>query len=178
MLVIIHLGGIMYKRKDFIWMDVYNLKGKKIGVITDLLINMSENVVKGFVISGISILKRSSTVLVEDIVSFNEYMIIEKLNKNYCYLSFDNLRGLEVVDDSGNIDGIIEEIIFDSSNFKIKGLIISRGILQNFTQGKKVILQQDYIIGDKNVFHVNKNKKFNFVTIFHKLNLEDGENEK
>lgn len=167
----------MYKRKDFILMDVYDLNGKKIGAITDLLINMDENSVKGFVVSPINIFKKSSSVLVEDIVSFNEYMIVKKLNKSN-YLEFENIRGLDVIDDLGLIYGIVEEIIFNLADFKIKGLIVSRGIFQNFNHGKKVILQNDYIIGDKNIFYINKNKKFNFVTAFHKLNVEDGENEK
>lgn len=166
----------MYKRKDFILMDVYNLNGKKMGNITDVLINMNENTVKGFVISSNNIFKKSSSLLIEDIVSFNEYMIIKKIKKSN-YLEFENIRGFDVVDDLGLIDGIVEEIIFDTINFKIKGLIVSRGIFQDFTYGKKIILHNDYIIGDKNIFYVNKNKNFNFVTAFHKLNFKDGENE-
>ena len=167
----------MHKRKNFMLMDVYNLNGKKIGVITDLLINIDENKVKGFVVSSINIFKKSSSVLIEDIVSFNQYMIIKKLNKSNC-LKFESIRGLDVIDDLGLIEGIVEEIIFNSSTFKIKGLVVSRGILQNFKCGKKVILQKDYIIGDKNIFYINKNKKFNFVTVFHNLNVEEDRNEK
>ncbi|AJA48221.1 hypothetical protein CPAST_c21510 [Clostridium pasteurianum DSM 525 = ATCC 6013] len=167
----------MYRRKDFMWMYVYDLQGKKLGFIRDLIIDMNENSVKGFVVSGMSLLKSVSTVLVKDIVSFNKYMIVKKLSKDN-YLKFNNIRGLDVIDNSGNVEGIVEEIIFQISNFKIKGLIISRGILCNFKEGKKVILQRDYIIGDRNILHIDKNKKFNFVTVFHKLNLEDGENEK
>lgn len=166
----------MYKRKDFILMEVYNLKGKKIGAITDVIIDINVNAVKGFVISSNNIFKKSSSVLIEDVVSFNEYMITKKIMKSN-YLEFENIRGFDVVDDLGFIDGIVEEIIFDTTNFKIKGLIVSRGIFQDFTYGKKIILYNDYIIGDKNIFYVNKNKKLNFVTAFHKLNLKDGENE-
>lgn len=168
---------MMYRRKDFILMDVYNLQGKKIGVITDLLINMDDNSVKGFVITPTTILKKTSSALIEDIVSFNEYMIIKKLNKSH-YLKFDIIRGLDVIDDLGYVEGVIEEIIFNIFTFKIKGLILSRGLLQNFYYGKKVILQEDYIIGDENVFYINRNKKIRFATTFHKLNVEDGENEK
>lgn len=176
-MVIISLGGNMYKRKDFMWMYVYNLKGKKLGVITDLIIDMNENSVKGFIVSGMSLLKRIAIVLIEDIVSFNEYMIVKKVG-THKYLKFDNIRGLDVIDDLGNIEGVVEEIIFEIPSFKIKGLLVSRGFLCNFKKGKKIILQEDYVIGDKNILHIDKNKKFDFVTAFHKLNIEDGENEK
>ncbi|WP_287822176.1 PRC-barrel domain-containing protein [Clostridium sp.] len=167
----------MYRRKDFILMDVYDLKGKKIGAIMDLLIDMDANSVRGFVISPTTILKKSANVLIEDIVSFNEYMIIKKLNKSN-YLKFNTIKGLEVIDNIGCVGGIVEEIIFNLFTFKIKGLIVSRGFLQNFYHGKKIILQDDYIIGDKNIFYINKNRKFKFMTNFHKLNVKDGENEK
>lgn len=174
---IISLGGNMYKRKDFIWMNVYNLKGKKIGVVTDLLININENYITGFVISRINLLKKTSVVLIEDIISFDNYMIAKKLSEGR-YISFNEIRGLDVIDNLGNIHGVVEEIIFQAYDFKIKGLVVSRSIIENFKKGKKIILQQDYIIGDRNILYINKNKKFNFISIFHKLNLEESKHEK
>lgn len=164
----------MYRVKDFILMEVFNVNGKKIGYIKDILIDFNKKRVIGFKVSSSGIFSNSINVLNEDIISFNNVMIVDKFNKNR-YFSFSEIKGLDTVDTCGNIIGMIEECIFRKNDFYITGLLISTGFFNNLINGKLVIPVCNTILGDDNLLNYKQCDKFSLRSMPHKLFKEDGE---
>ncbi|MCS4481459.1 PRC-barrel domain-containing protein [Clostridium botulinum] len=86
--------------------------------------------------SSYNILNKNNIVLVEDIISINKNMVVKKLERGQ-YLSFNDIKHLEVIDIEGVLMGVIEDIIINEGNFRIVAIIISMGFLNNFIKGKK-----------------------------------------
>ncbi|MDF2880998.1 MAG: photosystem reaction center subunit [Clostridiaceae bacterium] len=160
--------------KDFILMEVFNVNGRKIGYIKDILMDFNKKKVMGFKVSSSGIFSNSINVLAEDIISFNNVMIVSRFNKNK-YFSFSEIKGLDTVDTCGNIIGMIEECIFSENDLSITGLLISTGFFNNFINGKLVIPICNTILGDDNLLNYKQCGKFNLRSMPHKLFKEDGE---
>jgi len=151
----------MYKKKDFIFMDVFNNKGKKIGYINDILIDCHKEKVIGFNIIPKRFFKKNMSVLKEDIVYYNNTMVIRKIAR-YKSLGFSEINNMDVIDNKGNVIGIVEDIIFDEYTFQIHAIIVSVGFLKRFTEGKKIILLKDILFGERNLLNFNCSNMINF----------------
>lgn len=158
----------MYRSKDFILMDVIDIGGKKIGFIRDILINFNKGFVLGFNISPSKMFKKDLNVLKEDVLAFNNNMIVKNTSEEE-FLKLSDFKSMDVIDIKGNILGLMEDIIFDINNFKIKGLVISTGFIHNLIHGKKVFLINDLILGEKNILYYADAKKICFTTIPHEI---------
>ncbi|MCY6356779.1 PRC-barrel domain-containing protein [Clostridium sp. ZS2-4] len=158
----------MYRSKDFLLMEVVDIKGKKIGFIKDILIDFNEGFVIGFNISSYNLFHKSVNVLKKDIISFNNNMIIKK-NFREERLEFFTLKGIDVLDRCGDVIGIMEDIIFDNFSFEIIGVVVSKGLIANFINGKKIFLTKELILGEKNILYYGKNSKMNFKTMPHDI---------
>lgn len=152
-------------------MDVNDINGKTIGYIKDVLVDFNEGRVIGFVVSCYKFLQNNLTIFVEDIISFNKDMIVSKISKNK-KLKLSEIKNMDIVNIFGEIIGITEEVLFDKNTFRINGLIISQGFFRNFTEGKKVILTNEIIIGEENILFFGCFNKVNFFTMPHKLFME------
>ncbi|MCS4447229.1 PRC-barrel domain-containing protein [Clostridium botulinum] len=126
----------MYRSKYFKYMNVYYSNGKKVGFIKDILVDFNEERIIGFCVSSYKILNKNNIVLIEDIISINKNMVVKKLERGK-YLSFNDIKHLEVIDIEGVLMGVIEDIIINEGNFRIVAIIISMGFLNNFIKGKK-----------------------------------------
>lgn len=157
----------MFRIKDFTMMDVVYVSGKKVGFIKDVILNFNSGKVIGFSVSPYNLFIKSVTVLKEDILAFNEIMIVKDTCKA-SYLNFKEYKNMEVVDRCGNLIGMLEDIIFDN-NFKIKGVLISGGIIRKLFEGKKVALINEIIVGEDSILLVKELNKFDFVSIPHSL---------
>ncbi|MCY6959426.1 PRC-barrel domain-containing protein [Clostridium brassicae] len=158
----------MYRSKDFLLMEVLNTKGKKIGFINDILIDFSKGYIEGFSVCCSNLLNKNMSILKEDIISFNENIIVAKSVKEE-KLRFFKLKGMEVIDRHGNDMGVMEDIIFDDYSFKIYGLIISRGLINNFIKGKKIFLIKQLLLGDKDILYYGDETKIKFKTMPHNI---------
>lgn len=167
----------MYRTRDFTLMDVISVNGKKLGFINDILIDFNKKKVVGFSISSTSLLKKNLKVMAQDIVSFNSVMVITETFKGE-FLQFKDIRGMDVKDRRGNIIGMIEDILFDEDSFIIGAVIISTGFITNFILGKKIILINDLVLGEKNILYNERNANLNFISLPHKLFMEDDVSEK
>lgn len=167
----------MYRKKDFNYMDVIHISGKKIGFVNDLLIDMNEKKVKGFSVSSYSLFQKSTCIFMEDIISFDTVMIVSRTSKQK-YLPFNELKNMDVTDGCGNIIGMVEEIVFEPEHFKIMGMVASTGFINNFIQGKEILLTDNLLIGDNNILYHDKCEKMKLKSIPHILPLEDDEDEK
>ncbi|EJO5348036.1 PRC-barrel domain-containing protein [Clostridium botulinum] len=152
----------MYRSKYFKYMNVYYSNGKKAGFIKDILLDFNEEKIIGFLVSSYKILNKNNIVLIENIISINKNMVIKKLERGN-YLSFKDIKHLEVVDIDGGLLGVIEDIIIDEDIFKIAAIIISMGFLNNFIKGKKLISPNEIILGEKNLLYFNyKSRNLDF----------------
>ncbi|MEA4826360.1 MAG: PRC-barrel domain-containing protein [Clostridium sp.] len=158
----------MYRSKDFMLMDVMGISGRKMGFIRDVLVNFHSGYVIGFCISPYKIFQKTHSILKEDIITFNSHMVVKETRDNKG-LKLSEFKGMDVFDISGNIVGMIEDIIFDDNTFKINGVVISTGLIRNLIDGKKIFLISELILGEKNVLYFNENTKMSFVTIPHEL---------
>lgn len=158
----------MYRSKDFILMDVININGKRIGFIDDILVDFHSGYVTGFSISASKLFKKSISVEKENILTFNGKMVVNKISYNK-FLKFSDFKGMDVIDCNGNIIGMFEDIIFNSYDFKINGVIISRGFLGNIISGKRVHLIKDLILGDKNILYFGGSDNIKFITLPHEI---------
>jgi len=158
-------------------MEVKDIKGKRLGFIKDIDINFSDSRIVGFILSPYNIFKKDVKVLLEDVIIFNDVMIIKKISRNKT-LEFSSIKGMDVIDKNNNILGMVEEMIFDGLDFKIQGLIISSGILKDYTLGKRVLLLKNLILGENNILCICDDKKIELFSRAHKIILEEERNEK
>jgi len=167
----------MLRSKDFLLMDVLDIKGKKIGYIKDLLVDFNGGHVEGFVISTYKLFQGDLYVLAENIISFNRSMIVGKCVKDKRF-ELKQLKGMDVLNRYGNIIGMVEDILFDCNTFTIKGVLVSTGFIRNFILGKKIILTNRVILGEENLWCYGDCNKLSLVSIPHKLAMEVGCDEK
>lgn len=158
----------MYRSKDFLLMEVLNIQGKRMGFINDILINFNRGYIEGFGVCCSNLLNKNMSILKEDIISFNDNMIVKKSVKEE-KLRFFKLKGMEVIDRYGDNMGIVEDIIFDDNSFEIYGLILSRGLINNFINGKKVLLIRQLLLGDRDILYYGDESKIKFKTMPHHI---------
>lgn len=161
----------MFRTKDFILMDVADIRGKRIGFIKDIIIDFHNGKVTGFVVSSYKLFQNTINVLRENIVSFNKAMIINGWNKN-SYLTFSKIKGMDIINKHGDIIGITEDILFHEFTFKIHGLIVSTGFIKNIIAGKKILLINSIILGERSILHYKDKSNIDFVSVPHKLFTE------
>lgn len=158
----------MYRSKDFVLMDAIDINGKKVGFIRDVLVNFNKGFVIGFSITPSRMFKRCLSVLREDILTFHYNMIVKKTGEEEL-LKLSDFKGMDVIDYKGHVLGMVEDIIFDINNFKIKGIVVSTGFIRNLIHGKKIFLIKDLILGDKSILYFGDSKRICFTTIPHEL---------
>lgn len=158
----------MYRSKDFLFMDIIDIRGRKQGSIKDILVNFYKGSVTGFSISSTKAYKKCLTVQKEDIIAFNSNMIVKNIIEDNA-LELSRVKGMDVIDIKGNIIGVVEDVLFSNCDFSINGVIVSTGFIRNLIYGKKVFLIKDLIFGDKNILYFKENTNMNFATIPHEL---------
>jgi uncharacterized protein YrrD len=169
--------NIMYRAKDFYMMEVKDVHGKKLGFIKDIDINFNEQCIAGFILSSYNIFKKEVKVLTEDIIIFNDIMIVKKITRKKS-LELNSIKGMDVIDKDNNILGMVEEIIFEAIDFRIQGVIISSGIIKDFISGKRIFLLKNLILGDSNILCTYEDKKIEFFSRSHKIASEEDKYEK
>lgn len=161
----------MFRVKDFILMDVIDIKGRRIGFIKDVIIDFNRGEVQGFVISSYSLFQRTMSILKQNIVSFNKSMVINGWSKGK-FLLFSSIKNMDVKNRYGDIIGITEDILFHEFTFKIKGVVVSSGLLKNFITGKRILLINSVILGEKSILNYKDFSKVDFTSVPHKLSTE------
>lgn len=165
----------MYRKKDFLFMNVSNVRGKSMGFIKDLSVDFHIGGVIGFLISSYSLFQSSVYVSKEDIICFNKHMIANSCHKGK-YLNFEEIKGMNIIDIKGNMIGMVEDIIFNEDTFVIQGVIVSTGYATNFLYGKKVLLIKDLLLGDNHILYHSKSSNVNFTNLPSRLFREEDAN--
>ncbi|WP_163215874.1 PRC-barrel domain-containing protein [Clostridium thermarum] len=161
----------LYRLKDFLTKNVLYSDGKKAGIVSDVIVNFNEKKVQGFSVSGGSILRRKNKVVyIENIIYYDCSIIIGKMSEKKL-LTFSAVKGMEVTDIKGNIIGIAEDILFDNK-FKLRGIIISPGMIRKLVIGKGILLINELIFGDKNILYFGKGN-FRYTSLRHEISGAD-----
>lgn len=141
----------MLRRKDFDYINVYNITGKKLGTIKDIIFNYYESKIIGFQITtkGFS---KNNYIPVENVISFNEVMIVTSAMQHNG-LSFSAIKDMDVIDKCGNMIGVVEDLLIDICDFSLKGIIVSSGFIDKLIRGKSIILINHTILGEDSILH-------------------------
>ncbi|MCI1994438.1 MAG: PRC-barrel domain-containing protein [Clostridium luticellarii] len=161
-------GDILYRIMDFIFKGVMNISGKQLGFISDIIVDFNARKINGFVITSNNIFKKPLNVNIKDVVNYTSVMVVTEVNREK-YLQFKEIKNMNVVDKSGELIGVVEDILFDREKFSIKAVIISTGFMNNFIKGKKILLIDDLILGDRNLLYRGKNQNIKFFNSVHRF---------
>ncbi|WP_438566425.1 PRC-barrel domain-containing protein [Clostridium sp.] len=147
----------MIRTKFFYMKRVYTKEGKYIGIIEDLALDFFKGEIIGFKVSLVSLISKKNFLDIKDIISIDEYIIIEKMTKKIG-LYFKEMRRLEILNLEGDMIGVFEDLIIDENTNKICGIIISTGIIEKIMKGKRVLFLDDCILGDKSIIYIGCEK--------------------
>lgn len=142
----------MFKTRDFYFKKVYNMKGKKIGVIEDLYIDFYLGKVIGFKVSNSMLFSKNNYVEIGEVIDIGEDIIINSIKKGEG-LTFKEIKYMEVIDTLSNVKGVLEDIVIDIQDYSIKAIVISSGLVDKMIKGKQIILLNRCILGEKYILY-------------------------
>ena len=157
----------MFKTRDFYFKKVYNIKGKKIGIIEDLYIDFYLGKVVGFKVSNSILFSKNNYVDMQDIIDIGEDVIINSIRKGEG-LTFKEIKYMEIIDTLSNIKGVLEDIIIDIQDYSIKAIVISSGLIDKMIKGKQIILLNRCILGEKYILYTG-NEGISFKSMPHNM---------
>lgn len=145
----------MIRSKDFYLKKVYKTNGKKVGVVEDVCIDFFNGKLVGFKVSTHNLFSKKNYVAKEHIISVGENIIISEIQEKKG-LCFEQIKDIEVIDIKGKIRGTLEDLIIDSENYDIKGIIVSSGLIDKVIKGKQIFLLNDCILGEEYILYRKK----------------------
>ncbi len=157
----------MLRSKDFYLKNIYDVNGKKIGVVEDIYIDFYNQRVVGFKCSSLSFLNKNDYIDIEDVIELDDEVVVYS-RKQGSGLSFKSIKNLNIVDINGIKKGVLEDIIVDSNNYNIKGIIASSGIFDRLIKGKEIFLLEQCILGDEYILYTGKDN-IEFKTMIHDM---------
>lgn len=157
----------MVKTRDFYFKKVYNIKGKKIGIIEDLYIDFYYGKVVGFKVSNSLLFSKKNYIDMQDIIDIGEDIIIDSIKQGEG-LTFKEIKYLEVIDSFGDVKGVVEDLIIDITDYSIKAIVISSGLIDKMIKGKQIILINKCILGEKYILFTG-NEHVQFKTMPHSM---------
>ncbi|MDO5038110.1 PRC-barrel domain-containing protein [Clostridium sp.] len=147
----------MIRSKEFLLKNVYDIRGKKLGVVEDLYIDFFKGIIIGLKISTHAFFSKKNCVFIDDIISIDKEILVKEL-KEGTGLRLQEVKGMDIIDLNGNLKGVVEDCIIDEIGLTIKGLVVSTGLIERLLKGKEVILINECILGEDYVLYVgNKN---------------------
>ena len=95
----------MFRIKDLYMKNIYDLKGKKIGLSKEIYINFYRGEVIGLGIGSYSIRNRNNYISTKDIINVDNNILVRKSIKKEGELKFSDIRDMDVIDKAGNPKG-------------------------------------------------------------------------
>lgn len=157
----------MFKTRDFYFKKVYDLKGKKIGIIEDIYMDFYVGKIIGFKVSSSILFSKNNYVDMEEIIDIGEDVLINSIRKGKG-LAFKELKYMEVIDKLGNIKGVLEDLIIDEREYSIKAIVISSGLVDKMIKGKEIILLNKCILGERHILYTG-NEGVSFKSMPHNM---------
>jgi uncharacterized protein YrrD len=146
----------MKKFLDIKGLDVIDGRGNSRGIIEDGVMDLKSNKICSFILSKKGIVSSYSLLSIRDIkgfgnmISANEeiYQLNRMVVKKNRSMMMKSFLGKEIVNGKGKILGNLADVIFDENTGQIKGLLCTMGFLEDFLQGRRlVITDQNTIFG-------------------------------
>jgi len=147
----------MLKTKDFYLLRVYDIRGKYLGIIDDIYIDFNKGIIKGFLLSNYLLFSKKNFIKVKDIITIEDVMIIRELNTKEG-IAFKSIKDIDVKDKKNIIRGVLEDLIINSKDLSIKGLIVSSGIFDRIVKGKEILLLKECILGEDFILYFGNNE--------------------
>lgn len=145
------------EKRSFMLMEVIDINNKRLGYINDFLLDCRSGKINGFAIDGNMLFSKSLKICCENILYFNDKMIVKGAGE--CQgLPLSTILNMDIVDKEEKILGIVENILFRKSDFTLYGIVVKNGIIKSLFDGKRIIRFKDIIIGDKNIFYFGDNR--------------------
>ena len=157
----------MFKTRDFYFKKVYNVKGKRIGIIEDLYIDFYLGKIVGFKVSNSTLFSKKNYLDMQDIIDIGEDVIVNSIRQGEG-LTFKEIKYMEVIDTLSNIKGVLEDIIIDIQDYSIKAIVISSGLIDKMIKGKQIILINRCILGEEYILYTG-NKGILFKSMPHNM---------
>ena len=157
----------MFKTRDFYFKKVYNVKGKRIGIIEDLYIDFYLGKIVGFKVSNSTLFSKKNYLDMQDIIDIGEDVIVNSIRQGEG-LTFKEIKYMEVIDTLSNVKGVLEDIIIDIQDYSIKAIVISSGLIDKMIKGKQIILINRCILGEEYILYTG-NKGILFKSMPHNM---------
>ena len=157
----------MLRSKDFYLKKVYKTDGKKVGIVEDLCIDFFNAKLVGFKVSTKNLFSKKNYVDKEDVILLGENIIIKEVEEKIG-LYFEKIKDMEVIDVKGKIRGTVEDLIIDSENYEIRGIIVSSGLIDKMIRGKQIFLLNDCILGEEYILY-KKEENISFKIMPHNI---------
>jgi uncharacterized protein YrrD len=136
--------------------NIYDFKGKKLGVSKVIFIDFYSGKVVGLGFNGYTIKGKRNYINVEDIILIEDNDILVSCVTKGEGLKFSDIKDMEVIDKLGNSKGIVEDILIDEDSYKIRGLIVSPGIIDRMLRGKEVVLINNSVLGEDYILYLGE----------------------
>lgn len=162
----------MYKIKDFYFKNVYDTKGKKIGIVEDLYLDFFEEKIVGIKVHNHKLFSKKNYVSIDNIIEIGKEIIVLEIEK-YDGLEFKKIKNMEILNKFGESKGILEDVIIDARDYSIRGIIIDSGIIDKLINGKEVLLIKECVLGEKYILYCGKSA-IKLRTMPHRLNKQYG----
>ena len=98
----------METSKSFYMKKVYNSKGKKLGMIKDIILDLESKSILGFVVSNYSMFKKKNFLNVKDIKYIDEDKVIGILSPIKNGIRFSEYKYTDILDYFGILKGTME----------------------------------------------------------------------
>lgn len=145
----------MAKSRDYIYDDVIDISGHKLGYIKDLLVDFGNKKVLGFKINSYKLMKKDFSVLRENIIYSKTKLVVSAITKGE-HLLFSNFINMHVLDKNSNVLGLVSELLFDNDTFEIKGIFVKDYSIFTMFKKRRIILIRDLIIGENYMLYTGR----------------------
>lgn len=157
----------MIRIKDFYLKKIYDLEGKKIGVVKDIYVNFYEKKLEGFEVSNSAFFSKKNYISIEDVIEVGKDIVAKKL-KCGKGLKFREIKDLDVMDVRGRLKGAVEDLLIDRNTYNLKAIIITSGFIDKILKGKEILLLNQCILGEDYILYAGK-ENISFKSIPHNM---------
>ncbi|MBW6409835.1 PRC-barrel domain-containing protein [Clostridium weizhouense] len=158
----------MFKTKDFYLKKVYDINGKKIGVIQDIYIDFYDEQIVGFEISNLAFFSKKNYISIDDVIEIGEDVVVNNLEIG-SGLKFRDIKDMDVVDTGSTVKGVVEDLLICEKDYSIKAIVVTSGLIDKMIRGKEIILLNECILGEDYILYTGK-RGISFKTMPHNMN--------
>ena len=147
----------MFKSRNLYNKNIYDNCGKNLGKIKDIFIDFINGKVSGFLVTNFNTKKDQNikNIYMGEINADSDKIKINIFQDNEKIL-FSDIRKIKVIDKWGNEKGVINDIMIDEKNFKIRGLILKNDKINTMSNGNEIILIKDVVIEKSYISYIGE----------------------